>query len=166
MLEGLATIVPGATPVPETGTAVFVSVRCPELDTETTIVTTIVVLTIPAEVGVKLKLNVALWFGVRMMGKVGPVAANALLLAATCWTESLPVLEFVKVTGRVWLLPTCTLPKLTLAGLTVRLPVRVPVPARLVEVRVPDTAGAKPRVGRLVATTLFVWSICCFASSG
>ena len=62
------------------------------------------------------------------MGKVMPVTVNAALGTFACEIVTLEPPELVSVAGRVWEFPTCTLPKLKLAGLAVRDPGVAPVP--------------------------------------
>ena len=55
------------------------------------------------------------------MGMLIPVSVNP-LGTFVCVTVAVDPPEFVKVSCRVWLSPTCTLPKLNAAGLAVRDP--------------------------------------------
>lgn len=89
-----------------------------------------------------------------------PLTLNPDPVAEACVIVTLDPPELVKVSDAVWLVPVCTLPKLTLAGLAVSDPAATPVPesemeregfaALLVTVRLPLVAplvcGAKATV--------------------
>lgn len=81
----------------------------------------------PADVGANFAVNEVFWPGVRVTGVAGPVMLKPAPEAVACEIVILAVPEFVRVTDKVPLLPTTTLPKLPLGGLAVRFPC-VPVP--------------------------------------
>ena len=111
---------PCETPVPESGT------ESVELTASELIVS--VPLAAPAAAGVKTALKVALCPALMVAGMPGPVKLNPLPPADALDTVTLTPPVFVTVTGTDLLLPTVTLPKLTLLGLAVREPAARPVP--------------------------------------
>jgi hypothetical protein len=111
-LEGFVVTLPAATPVPESA---IVS-RLPD----PLLVIVRVPLAAPADCGLNITVKDALCPAESVIGKLKPDALNAALLAVT-WlmvTSDVPIL--VRVSERVWLVPLCTFPKLTLAGEAVR----------------------------------------------
>lgn len=86
-------------------------------------------LALAAAVGVKVTLNVWLFPAASVTGVVMPLTLNPVLAnTAEIVTLSPPV--FVTVCERVWLFPTCTLPKPRLVGFAVSVPGETPVPER------------------------------------
>jgi hypothetical protein len=86
-------------------------------------------LALPAVVGENVALKEVLCPGLRVSGAVMPLMVNPVPDALAAEMVTLAVPEFVNVTVCDPLLPTSTLPKLTLAGLGVSCPC-TPVPAR------------------------------------
>jgi len=86
-------------------------------------------LALPAVVGENVALKEVLCPGLRVSGAVMPLMVNPVPDALAAEMVTLAVPEFVNVTVCDPLLPTSTLPKLTLAGLGVSCP-WTPVPAR------------------------------------
>jgi hypothetical protein len=74
--------------------------------------------TLPAVVGAKRTVNVALWLPVRLIGRVGPVMLNP--LPETVAAEIISMLPPAFLTERlcVLLVPTCTLANVSFPGLT------------------------------------------------
>jgi hypothetical protein len=118
-LAGLAASWPGVVPVPASGTlregfdALEVTVRPP--------------LMLAADVGKNATVKLTLWPGFKVTGKLKPVALK-LEVAPAAEIVTLAPPEFVRVSARVWLLPTRTLPNPRLAGLAVSRPGVTPVP--------------------------------------
>jgi hypothetical protein len=84
----------------------------------------------PAVVGVNFTLKVALWPTAKVAGRLIPVMLYG--AAVVTWLiATLDPPEFVKVSDSIWLLPTCTLPKLRLGAAALSDPAVVapPVPA-------------------------------------
>ena len=86
-------------------------------------------LALPAVVGENVAVNEVLCAGLRVSGAVTPLMVNPVPEALAAEMVTLAVPEFVNVTVCDPLLPTSTLPKLTLTGLGVSCPC-TPVPAR------------------------------------
>jgi hypothetical protein len=84
----------------------------------------------PEADGVKVTVKVLLWPVDRESGRVKPerLKPAPLGVAPVIVTVDPPVL--VSVSGKLWLLPICTLPKLKLDGLGLRVPAVTPLPAR------------------------------------
>jgi len=74
----------------------------------------------PPLAGEKATLNVALVPAAMLRGVVTPLTLNPVPFAITCETVTVPVPVLVRVACNVLLLPTFTLPKLRLRGLTLR----------------------------------------------
>lgn len=118
-LVGFALSVPAASPVPVRGmvsvglVALLVIERFP--------------LTSPVAVGVKMTLKVFVWPAVKVTGKLSPVILKPAGADAAVMVTLVPP-ELVRVSERVVLEPTVTLPKLRLVGLAVSAPGATPVP--------------------------------------
>jgi hypothetical protein len=114
MLLGFGTSWPGAMPVPDSD-AVSVTL-------ESLLDIAIVPVTVPVEVGVKTTSKVALWPAATVSGREGELRENseALVLAPVIVTEV--VLLFVAVAVSVLVLPTTTLPKLSVEELNPKSP--------------------------------------------
>ena len=126
----MAVSVPCVTPVPESGML--------KLGFEPFEVMLTLPLAEPLVVGEKSTVNEVLWPAVNVKGKDRPLKLNPLpLVAAEIVTVDPPVL--VKVSDRLLLLPTWTLPNARLEGLGLRVP------------------GVTPAPERLSTTLLFVW---------
>jgi hypothetical protein len=114
MLVGLPVRFPAATAVPDKAMlsglveALFVIARLP--------------LALPADWGLNTTLKEALWPGDNVMGRLSPEVLNPDPLTAACVTVRLVPPVLLRVLVWVWLVPTCTLPKLMLAGAALRLP--------------------------------------------
>jgi len=110
-LAGLVVSWPGVVPVPESATlraefeALEVMARLP--------------LALLPEVGAKVTLRLALWPGLKVIGKFIPLALNPEPVALAAEIVTLVPPELVKVSASVALLPVVTFPKLRLAGLVV-----------------------------------------------
>jgi hypothetical protein len=92
-------------------------------------------LSVPATVGAKCTLNVALCPAVKLSGVVSPLAVKPLPETASCEMLTLALPVFVSVTGWLLLLPTCTPPKFRLPGLALSFRVAaVPLPLSGTEV--------------------------------
>jgi len=89
-------------------------------------------LALPADVGVKTTLKVALCPAVSVTGVLTPLSVNPVPLIATCEIVTLVPPVLVTVSDSDWLLPTVTLPKLKLAGLGDRAPADTPVPDNII----------------------------------
>lgn len=85
-------------------------------------------LLVPPAVGVKLTPIVALCPAPRTSGKLGPVRANPCPEIAAWVTVRVPTPRLDKVAVSVWVLPTGTLPKLTIFGFRIIAPDPVDVP--------------------------------------
>lgn len=85
-------------------------------------------LTAPAALGVNETLNVALWPAPIVTGAVIPLKLNPVPLTATFDTETLDPPVFVIVSDWLCVLPTVTVPKLTLVGFAASVPGVTPVP--------------------------------------
>ncbi len=122
-LVGLTANVPTVTPVPE-------SEMVGEL--EASEVNDTVPVELAPDCGVKLTLNVKLWFAISVSGKLRPLTAKPVPLALAWVTVTVapPVLVIVAVLLLV--LPTFTLPKLIVVGLSPSMPGATPVPVRLI----------------------------------
>ncbi len=75
-------------------------------------------------------LNIVLCPGVKVSGAASPLMLKPAPLTLACEIVTLDPPEFVKLADCDWLLPTCTLPKLKLAGLATSCPGAIPVPER------------------------------------
>ncbi len=74
--------------------------------------------------------NVKLWPAVSVMGSVSPLTVKAAPVTVALEIVTLVPPGFFKVSERSWLLPICTLPKLTLDGVAETLPGAVTVAVR------------------------------------
>ena len=120
-LDGFAVRDPGVTPVPDNGMlsvgleALLVSERVPPAA--------------PADCGANTTLKLGLlWLGAKVKGRFKPFTANPLLVTAACVMVTLEPPELVRVSVRVWLLPVCTLLKLSAVGVDDSEPGPVPEP--------------------------------------
>ena len=86
-------------------------------------------LTAPAVCGAKETLKPWLCPAASVNGKVSPLTLNPVPVTLAWLTVTVVPPEFVIVTGCVWVAPTCTFPKLTLAGVAASCPAASPVPA-------------------------------------
>jgi len=111
---------PGARPVPDSG---MVKVGFDAFEVTVTFPVTAV-----ADTGVYATLKVALWPAVRVTGAVIPLSVKPVPLIPTAEIVTLVPPVFVTVSERVFLTPTCTLPKLRLVGFDPRAPAASPVP--------------------------------------
>ena len=119
----------------------------------------------PEEVGVKLTLKLALWPAFKVIGAEIPLTLNPLPLAVAAEIVTAVPPLFVTVSGKLWLLPTVTVPKLRLVALAVKEPTDAPVPeSGIVEVgfeafeatvRLP--LAAPEAVGAKVTLKLALW---------
>ena len=75
-------------------------------------------LALPAVVGLKVTFSVAVWLGTSTVPEFTPVALNPVPLGVTLAIVTFEFPLLVNVTPRLLLLPSCTLPKLKLVGLT------------------------------------------------
>ena len=97
-LLGLAVSEPAARPVPESG---MLSGEFGAFDT-----TDKFPLTAPAPVGVKVAVNVTLWFAVRVRGKVNPVTEKTAPVKFACEMVTVDPPVLVSVSDKFALLPT------------------------------------------------------------
>ena len=109
-------------PVPERGTTKV------ESDASEIIVTS--PFTAPVEAGLNETLKVLLCPGVNVTGTVIPLTLNPAPLAVSEEIVELMPPTLVRVSDRVCVLPTATLPKLRVVGFDTRVPGEVPVPVR------------------------------------
>ncbi len=121
-LVGLAPRSPGEMPIPDKG-RVWVGLEALEVRVTEP-------LALPADEGANQTLKEALCPAVRVTGAVIPLRLKPVPLAATCEMVTLVPPVLVTVSDRDCLLPTVTLPKSWLDGLSVRTPgtVTAPVP--------------------------------------
>ena len=75
-------------------------------------------LALPAVVGSKVTFSVAVWLGASTVPAFTPVAPNPVPVGVTLAIVTFEFPLLVNVTLKVLLLPSCTLPKLKLVGLT------------------------------------------------
>jgi hypothetical protein len=92
------------------------------------LVNAILPLTLPPFCGAKVTVKAELCPGVNVVGNVSALTPKPAPMAVTLVTVTLVPPEFVMVAGWLWVLPTATLPKLRLAGLTAKVPGITPVP--------------------------------------
>ncbi len=76
-------------------------------------------LTVPLDDGAKAVLNVTLCPALKVRGRLRPVMLKPAPVAVACEIVTLVPPELVRVSERLLLLPTWTLPKLRLAGFAV-----------------------------------------------
>lgn len=101
---GLGLSVPGGkTPVPASATVRFGLDPLEVIDK--------LALTVPATDGVNFRVKLVLWPALRVSGRVSPVKLNPEPAVDACEMVRLDPPELVSVSDRLWLLPTCTLPK-------------------------------------------------------
>ena len=74
--------------------------------------------TLPVVEGAKVTLKLAVWPPAKLRGRESPPRLNPVPVKLACETVTLAVPELVRVTVWELLLPTVTLPKLRLVGLT------------------------------------------------
>lgn len=79
-------------------------------------------LTDPPDCGVKVTPKAALWPAANVKGRLTPLTAKLVPETLACDTVTLALPELVTAADKVWLLPTCMLPKLRLEGLETRTP--------------------------------------------
>jgi hypothetical protein len=111
---------PGVTAVPDKAT--FRAAFDPLL------VTAKVPLALPADLGANVTFQLAVCPGAMVAGRLIPDVVNPAPLAATWLMVTLAVPVLFSTTALLVLLPTCMLPKATLAGFAASWPVPVPVP--------------------------------------
>jgi hypothetical protein len=86
----------------------------------------------PVAVGSNTAVKLADWPAAKVIGVVIPVKLNPVPVELTCVIVTLALPEFVRVTVWSAALPTASLPKLMLPGLTVNVaPAATPVPTRV-----------------------------------
>lgn len=119
-LVGFAPTAPSATPVPDIGR------DSGELGASEVIVT--LPLALPAVGGENVAVNVVLCEALSARGVVMPVSPNPLPLTETCEMFTVEPVLLVSVTVWLLLVPSVTLPKLSLVGLTVSWPLVTPLP--------------------------------------
>lgn len=146
MLEGFGVSVPGVTPVPVSGML--------RLGFEPVDVIFTLPLTVPLALGLKCTVNDVLWPAFNVKGKVSPLKLNPapLTLAAEMVRLDPPVL--VSVSGKLELLPTCTLPNARLVGFGVKVPGVTPVPDKAMSTVVADPLTVSDRLPLLAPTTV------------
>ena len=83
---------------------------------------------VPLLCGAQRTLKVVFCPAVRVRGKLSPLMVNADPVTVACEMVTLEPPELVSVPDRLLLLPTCTVPKLRLAGLAAMVPAETPVP--------------------------------------
>jgi hypothetical protein len=116
---GLADSVPWATPVPETG---MFRLGLAPLEVMLTLP-----LMAPAEVGANRTEKEVLWPAVRVSGNASPLMLTPLPVADAAEIVRLEPPELVRVSVRVFVLPTTTFPKARLVGFGVICPAATPV---------------------------------------
>ena len=110
----------GVTPAPESAMSTVVVDPLTVIDR--------MLLAAPTAVGAKTTANVVLWFGASVSGRVRPVSLKPEPLKVACKIVRFVAPEFFRVSVCVWLVFTCTLPKVKLVGLAVKLPATTAVP--------------------------------------
>ena len=111
---GVAERLPAATAVPESATLtvllepLFVRARVP--------------LAVPADWGAKTTLKLVLCPGIKVKGRLKPMVLKPGPVMAAWLIVRLLAPVFDSVSDWVWLVPSCTFPKLTLAGPAVNVP--------------------------------------------
>jgi hypothetical protein len=111
---------PAEVPVPESA---IVSVEFDAFDTIARLP-----LTAPAPEGVKVAVNVTLWFAARLRGNDNPLMVKAAPVTLACEIVTLEPPVLVTVSERLALLPTCTLPNPSEEGFGDKVPCVAPVP--------------------------------------
>ena len=119
-LEGFDTRDPGVSPVAES--AIFRDGFVASLAIVTLPVT------VPATCGAKETLKPRPCPAAKVNGKVNPLRLNPVPVTLAWLTVIVVPPELVIVTSWVWVAPTCTFPKLTLAGVAASCPAMIPVP--------------------------------------
>jgi hypothetical protein len=82
----------------------------------------------PAAVGENFTVKVTLWLGVSVVGKVSPVIEKPVPVTLACEMVTLDPPVLVRVSDKLALLPTWTLPNERLVGLAASVPGVTPVP--------------------------------------
>jgi hypothetical protein len=85
-------------------------------------------LALSPDCGVKMTVRAALCPGASVSGRLKGVRVNPVPVVVAWDTVKLVPPVFVRVADWLWLLPTCTLPNVIVAGLAVRLPGLIPAP--------------------------------------
>lgn len=111
-------------------------------------------LALPAVVGAKVALKLALCPAARVMGALMPFKVNPVPLIVIWETAMLAAPEFVTVPESVWLFPTVTLPKLSVAGLELRAPTETCLPLLAVLTPWQPTRSARDERNSATATAL------------
>ena len=119
-LLGLAVNEPGATPVPLS--AIFNG------DPGASEAIARLPLTFPEPVGANFTEKITAWLGVNVVGSVNPTMEKPAPVTVACEMVTFDPPELVRVSDRLELLPTCTLPKARLAGLDESAPGVAPFP--------------------------------------
>jgi hypothetical protein len=119
-LVGFAVSAPCVTPVPESGML--------KLESEPVEVTLTLPLAAPLVVGEKSTLNEVLWLAANVKGNDSPLKLNPVPLAEAAEIVRLDAPVLVRVSDKLELLPTCTLPNARLVGFAVSAPCVRPVP--------------------------------------
>ena len=113
---------PGVVPLPER--------EMSNVEFDASLSTEIFPLAGPPDCGLKLTLKLALCPAPSVSGKVRPLTTKAAFVELACVTLTVDPPELVRVSCRLFVSPTCTLPKLKLAGLATSEPGVVPDPER------------------------------------
>jgi hypothetical protein len=121
-LVGFAVSAPCVRPVPESGML--------KLESEPVEVTLTLPLAAPLAVGEKSTLNDVLWLAANVKGNDSPLKLNPVPLAEAAEIVRLVPPVLVRVSDKLELLPTCTLPNARLVGFAVSAPCVRPVPER------------------------------------
>ncbi len=156
-LAGFAVSVPCVTPVPESGML--------KLESEPVEVRLTLPLAAPLAVGEKSTLNEVLWPAVNVKGNDSPLKLNPAPLAEAAEIVRFDPPVLVRVSDKLELLPTCTLPNATLAGFAVSVPCVTPVPesgmlkleSEPVEVRLTLPLAAPLAVGEKSTLNEVLW---------
>src|SRR5208282_1633339 len=119
-LLGFAVSAPCVAPVPESG--------MPKLESEPVEVRLTLPLAVPLAVGEKSTVKDVLWPAVNVKGKDSPLKLNPVPPAEAAEIVRLDPPVLVRVSDKLELLPTCTLPNARLVGFAVSAPCVTPVP--------------------------------------
>ena len=122
MLVGLAVRDPDVTPLPDN------TILSDGLDA--VLVIAMLPFTFPLVVGAKVTVNVVLCPAGSVSGKLSAVRPKPVPMAEACEIVTLELLPLLRVIVLAWLFPTCTFPKLTLAGFAASEDTIKPLPAR------------------------------------
>jgi hypothetical protein len=120
MVEGVADNAPSATPDPTRAIARF--------GFDPSDATAMLPDALPVAVGLNFTVKLALCPAFRVTGSVSPLMENCAPVTFAAEMVRLLPPEFVSVSVTLWVTPTCTLPKLTLAGLAASPPSLTPLP--------------------------------------